>query len=314
MQKITAALIATIAYAADTEAEWKRLAPESRPRLHAESYGYGRAYDLPAAHYEVVEEREPVRDVKRVHEHVTRAAVKPVEIKYGTDGYRLRISEDPHRLGSVVNAKCTLKDPEEESYVGGVINLVQYPGSKTAIFGDIWGVSPGKHGFHVHDLGDIRDGCGTTGGHYNPTGATMDHSSHGGYGTSDDGNVEVGDLGFTIANEHGQANIDQKDNLIDLSGAQSVIGRAIVVHEVIDKTSQMSGARIGCCVIGLAPGAKPVHGYAASPEPYRKQEVRSYGYAAQPYRAAVVAPKSQGPIASEYGASFIDDRLDHFAW
>ena len=270
MQKIAAALIATIAYSADTEAEWKRLAPETRPHLLADgreiyggygAYGsYGRAYGDADLHE--VELREPVRDVKQVHRHVTRPVVAaPVVIRYGSDGYRIRVSEDPHRVGSVVHAKCTLKDPEEESYVGGVLNLVQYPGSKTAIFGDIWGVSPGKHGFHVHALGDIRDGCGTTGGHYNPDGtnhgAQHNHEEH----------RHVGDLGQAIANEHGQANIDQKDNLVDLSGEQSVIGRSIVLHEKADdlglggnKSSLANGnagARIACCVIGLAPGPKP---------------------------------------------------------
>ena len=299
MQKIAAALIATIAYAADTEAEWKRLAPETRAHLHAdgrESYGvyggYGRAYDLPA-HYEV-EHREPVRDVKNVHKHVTRAAVAPVVIKYGNDGYRIRrVSADPHRVGSVINAKCTLKDPEEESYVGGVLNLVQYPGSKTVITGDIWGVSPGKHGFHVHALGDIRDGCGSAGGHYNPEG-----TNHGAQDNHEE-HRHVGDLGQAIANEHGQANIDQKDNLVDLSGEQSVIGRAIVLHEKADdlglggnKSSLANGnagARIACCVIGLSASAKPQYGYAASPKVYQ-QDVRSYGYAADPYRAAYVQP------------------------
>jgi Cu-Zn family superoxide dismutase len=26
------------------------------------------------------------------------------------------------------------------------------------------------HGFHVHNSGDIRQGCGSTGGHFNPFG------------------------------------------------------------------------------------------------------------------------------------------------
>lgn len=34
--------------------------------------------------------------------------------------------------------------------------------------GQVHGLTPGKHGFHVHALGDISKGCTSTGGHYNP--------------------------------------------------------------------------------------------------------------------------------------------------
>lgn len=37
------------------------------------------------------------------------------------------------------------------------------------IQGQVSGLAPGKHGFHVHALGDVSNGCMTTGAHYNPT-------------------------------------------------------------------------------------------------------------------------------------------------
>lgn len=32
----------------------------------------------------------------------------------------------------------------------------------------IAGLTVGKHGFHIHEKGDLRGGCGSTGSHYNP--------------------------------------------------------------------------------------------------------------------------------------------------
>lgn len=32
----------------------------------------------------------------------------------------------------------------------------------------ILGLSPGEHGFHIHEKGDLSNGCASTGGHYNP--------------------------------------------------------------------------------------------------------------------------------------------------
>lgn len=36
------------------------------------------------------------------------------------------------------------------------------------IEGEISGLSPGKHGFHVHAKGDLSGGCLSAGGHLNP--------------------------------------------------------------------------------------------------------------------------------------------------
>ena len=133
----------------------------------------------------------------------------------------------------------------------GMISFKQKPGKATIISGTITGLSEGKHGFHIHEFGDLSDGCDSAGGHYNPTG--VDHS--------DIDNGHVGDLGNITADSKGVAEFSIKAKRIHLQGATSIVGRAVVVHEDEDdlgkggdeeslKTGN-AGERAGCGVISL---------------------------------------------------------------
>ena len=57
----------------------------------------------------------------------------------------------------------------DSSQITGRITLVQIQ-DHVRIFGQIYGLNPGFHGFHVHAVGDTRDGCKAAGGHFNPQG------------------------------------------------------------------------------------------------------------------------------------------------
>jgi len=121
------------------------------------------------------------------------------------------------------------------------------------ITGTITNLTPaGNHGFHVHESGNVTGGCGSTGGHYNPHG--KDH------GAPTDADRHIGDLGNIVADSDGKAVIDITDQLISLTGNESIIGRAIVVHEGTDdlgkggdegskKTGNAGGRRV-CGIIG----------------------------------------------------------------
>ena len=43
------------------------------------------------------------------------------------------------------------------------------------ITGTIHGLKPGRHGFHVHQEGDLGNSCKASGGHYNPAGVSSFH-------------------------------------------------------------------------------------------------------------------------------------------
>ena len=149
---------------------------------------------------------------------------------------------------TTVIAQCDLQHSDE---VKGSILLMQAPGTPTLIKGTITGLKPGLHGFHIHEFGDMSDGCKSMGGHYNP-----DNVNH---GDLDEGHV--GDLGNITADESGKADFSIQAKRVDLIGDRSVVGRGIVVHEDEDdlgkggdeeslKTGN-AGDRLACGVITL---------------------------------------------------------------
>ncbi|MFU8785522.1 superoxide dismutase family protein [Aliidiomarina sp.] len=102
------------------------------------------------------------------------------------------------------------------------------------------------HGFHVHEFGDCSAPDATSaGGHFNPHG--RDH------GGPDSEARHVGDLGNLRTDDNGIAHLEMLDHKLELSGPNSIIGKAVVVHaQEDDLTSQPvgnAGARIACGVI-----------------------------------------------------------------
>jgi len=129
-------------------------------------------------------------------------------------------------------------------------------GDSVNVNGHIKGLTPGKHGFHIHTYGDLRStDCTKCGGHWNPKG-----KQHGGLR---DVNSHAGDLGNIVASEEGIAKFHFKTNKITLSGNvnESVIGRSIVIHKDEDDlgrggfpdswTTGHAGPRLDCAVIGI---------------------------------------------------------------
>jgi Cu-Zn family superoxide dismutase len=86
----------------------------------------------------------------------------------------------------------------------------------------VTGLTPGNHGFHVHEKADFSNGCLSAGPHYNPF-----NKNH---GAPTDEDRHVGDLGNIVADADGVAEGVIIDHLIKLSGPYSVVGRSMMVH------------------------------------------------------------------------------------
>jgi superoxide dismutase, Cu-Zn family len=157
--------------------------------------------------------------------------------------------EEGHKeKGAAVTRAVCVVHPLDKSGVKGVLHFTQ-KGHEVEIRGEITGLTPGKHGFHVHEYGDCTDPKGmSAGAHFNPEG-----KKHGGPHSKE---RHVGDLGNITADKSGKAVVKMTDKLIALHGKHSIIGRSIIVHakEDDEKTdpSGEAGGRIACGVIGIA--------------------------------------------------------------
>jgi Cu-Zn family superoxide dismutase len=151
---------------------------------------------------------------------------------------------------SVTRAICVMNNAELG--IKGLVKL-EDDGQKTTIAATFSGMTPGKHGFHIHEFGNLTNACHTAGAHYNPYKKT-----HGG---PEDEERHVGDLGNVVADENGNVDFKLEDKLIKLTGEFSVIGRSIVIHEAEDdlgkggfsdsKTTGHAGGRLACGIIGI---------------------------------------------------------------
>ncbi|WP_442483613.1 superoxide dismutase family protein [Aeoliella sp. SH292] len=142
-----------------------------------------------------------------------------------------------------ITAVCNLEEIGG-SGVTGTLNFVQEADTVT-LTGEVTGLTPGLHGFHVHESGDLSDKekGESAGGHFNPTGHAHGHA--------EDAERHVGDLGNIEANAEGVATINITDTVIRLDGEHPIVGKAMVVHADEDKFTQPTGDAGGRVAFGV---------------------------------------------------------------
>ncbi|WP_417388567.1 superoxide dismutase family protein [Gimesia sp.] len=155
------------------------------------------------------------------------------------------VNSDHKEAVPETNQAVVVITPTKDFSATGMVQLKQSKGV-VHLTGKIEGLTPGKHGFHIHQFGDLSAVDGTSaGGHYAPAG----HQ----HGQPGKGQHHAGDLGNIIADQKGIAVIDKRSEDFKLA---DVIGRSIVVHAGADDLSSQpsgdAGPRAGLGVIGIA--------------------------------------------------------------
>ena len=155
----------------------------------------------------------------------------------------------PEEKSSAPLKAVALLHPTEGNNVSGTVTFTEVADG-VQVNAEISGLTPGKHGFHVHEFGDCSaSDASSAGAHFNPT-----NQPHAG----PDANARhVGDMGNIEADASGVAKLDYLDHNISLANdEQSIIGRSVVVHAKADDLKSQaagdSGARVACGVIGRA--------------------------------------------------------------
>lgn len=145
-------------------------------------------------------------------------------------------------------AAAALK-PASGSQVSGTVTFTEMPDGGVRVVADISGLTPGIHGFHIHEKGDCSAPDATSaGGHFNP-----DHVQH---GAPTAVSHHAGDLGNINADTSGHALLDSVIKGLTLTGPDSIVGRGLIVHSAADDLKSQpagnAGPRVACGVIEAA--------------------------------------------------------------
>jgi Cu-Zn family superoxide dismutase len=149
--------------------------------------------------------------------------------------------------GTVTKAVAAMR-PTEGSKVEGTVTFTKEK-SGMHVTASIKGLSPGRHGFHIHEHGDCSAPDGSSaGGHFDPT-----HMPHGG---PQGDKRHVGDLGNIEADLTGKAEYDRVDSALTFEGEKSILGKGLIIHAQEDdlktQPTGAAGARVACGVISVA--------------------------------------------------------------
>ncbi|MCS7034045.1 MAG: superoxide dismutase family protein [Phycisphaerae bacterium] len=167
------------------------------------------------------------------------------------DPAQTRMSEQPKVAHAVLAPSKAATTQPTMNNVRGKVTFTQVADG-VAVDAEITGLPPNsKHGFHIHEKGDLSsDDLMSTGPHWDP------HATHrhGGPSTQP---VHAGDMGNLITDGTGTARMRITLKGISIDDPHTgVVGRSVIVHAQADDLSSQPAGNAGARVAGglIKPG------------------------------------------------------------
>ncbi len=149
-------------------------------------------------------------------------------------------------------AKGAATQPTNQN-VGGTVTFTQ-AGDGVKVVANLTGLSPGKHGIHIHEKTDFSaPDLTSAGGHWDPDG----HKQHGGPDSPPTAR-HAGDLGNIEADKSGTAHMETTFPGLSVGGGgkNDVVGHSVVVHAKDDDLKSNPAGNAGGRVAAGAIDAK----------------------------------------------------------
>ena len=161
-------------------------------------------------------------------------------------GCSVQVQEAPTApLAVGATATAMLSAPDGSAM--GTVTLTQTPHG-VIIAADVTGLTPGGHGFHIHETGTCAPDFAAAGDHFTPRNRGHGYAFAGGYHAGDLPNI------YATADGSVRADVFSSDVTLTEGLAHSLFdedGSAIIIHEKPDTYGEDAGAggRVACGVI-----------------------------------------------------------------
>lgn len=171
--------------------------------------------------------------MSRISTFVARGLVAAGLLGFGGFGAAASAADATMAVAHIANASA-----HKEKITGTVTFTAVTGGVK--VVADIDGLTPGKHGFHIHQKPDLSaPDLTSAGAHFDPGGK----HKHGGPESAEH---HAGDLGNIVADEKGHAHLEGEFKGLTIEGEMGVVGHSVIIHAKEDdmKDVKSAGPRI----------------------------------------------------------------------